>query len=59
MSFCRLRHVISGYWSIAQEFSHQSTVKDIKLLSKVVTDLGRSKCWLSLVELLLSKSTTT
>ena len=39
---CRLRRVISGYWIVAKEFTHQSAVKDITLLTKVVTDLGRS-----------------
>jgi len=40
---CRLRRVTNGYWAVAQEFTHQSAVKEIKLLTKVVTDLGRSK----------------
>jgi len=39
----RLRRVTSGYWAVVQEFTHQSSVKEIKLLTKVVTDLGRSK----------------
>ena len=41
--FSRLRRVTSGYWAIVQEFTHQAAVKEIKLLTKVVTDLGRSK----------------
>jgi len=43
MVFRRLRRVTSGYWVIVQDFTHQSAIKEIKLLSKVVTDLGRSK----------------
>jgi len=35
--------VTNGYWAVVQDFTHQSAIKEIKLLTKVVTDLGRSK----------------
>ncbi|CAC5400911.1 PLEKHM2 [Mytilus coruscus] len=43
-----LRHITSGYLKIVSEFSTKSTVKDIKRLTNVATDLGRGRAWLSI-----------
>ncbi|XP_063409233.1 pleckstrin homology domain-containing family M member 2-like isoform X1 [Mytilus trossulus] len=43
-----LRHITNGYLKIVSEFSTKSTVKDIKRLANVSTDLGRGRAWLSI-----------
>lgn len=39
--FIRLKHIQHGYWKIVSEFTDKQTVKNIKHLQHVTTDMGR------------------
>ncbi|CAG2221516.1 PLEKHM2 [Mytilus edulis] len=43
-----LRHITNGYLKIVSNLVLKSTVKDIKRLTNVSTDLGRGRAWLSI-----------
>ena len=38
-----LRHITNGYWVIVQDFTHKATVREIKHLQNVTTNLGRGR----------------
>lgn len=41
---CSIKSVTKGYWVVVQEFTHETTVKDVKRLQLVTTNLGRGLC---------------
>ncbi|XP_013395304.1 pleckstrin homology domain-containing family M member 2-like isoform X1 [Lingula anatina] len=41
-----LRSVTRGYWMVVREFTHRTSVKEIKMLTNVTTELGRGRSWL-------------
>lgn len=41
-----LKHIQRGYWKVVSEFTDKQTLKDLKHLQHVTTDLGRGRSWL-------------
>ncbi|BFZ23957.1 hypothetical protein BsWGS_26996 [Bradybaena similaris] len=41
-----LKQVAHGYWRVVKELSHKEMVREIDLLAKVTTDLGKGRAWL-------------
>lgn len=41
-----LKHIQRGYWKVVSEFTNKQTLKDLKHLQHVTTDMGRGRSWL-------------